>query len=346
MRSIDDLEVHGRRVLVRVDFNVPLSVDDAGAPSVADDTRMVAALPTIEELRARGARARAGLPPRPSRGSSRSAPVDGARRGAAARADRRAGHARAGGRRRQVRALSLGLADGEILLLENVRYEPGEERNDPELAHELAELADLYVNDAFGAAHRAHASTEGVAHLLPAAAGRLLEREVSTLQRILEAPARPLAAIVGGAKVKDKIAVIDRFLEIADVLVIGGAMASRSFTPRGTTSGASLCDEEDTEHARLALAQAAQSGHARVELPVDLVIGRALDEHAEHRVLTASRSPRAGWGSTSAPGPRNATRRDRDRRDDLLERADGRVRVEPYAAGTRASRTRWPQLTV
>src|SRR6202011_6425688 len=116
------------------------------------------------------------------------------------------------------------LREGEMLMLENVRFEAGETRNDPELARALAELADVYVNDAFGAAHRAHASTEGVAHLLPSAAGRLLEGEVRTLTGILEHPARPLVAIIGGAKVADKIAVIDRFLELADILVIGGAM--------------------------------------------------------------------------------------------------------------------------
>src|SRR5262249_50077799 len=124
----------------------------------------------------------------------------------------------------RVRALTESLADGEVLVLENVRFEPGETANDPELARALAELADLYVNDAFGVAHRAHGSTEGVAHLLASAAGRLLEREVGPLQGILEDPARPLVAIVGGAKVADKIAVIDRFLQVADTLVIGGAM--------------------------------------------------------------------------------------------------------------------------
>ncbi len=152
------------------------------------------------------------------------------------------------------------LADGEILLLENVRFEPGETSNDPQFARALAELADLYVNDAFGAAHRAHASTEGVAHLLPSAAGRLLEREVRTLTGILEHPAHPLVAIVGGAKVADKIAVIDRFLEVADVVIIGGAMCFPFLCAQGHGVGKSLCDEEDTEHARRALAQASASG--------------------------------------------------------------------------------------
>ena len=134
----------------------------------------------------------------------------------------------------QVRAQSEALAPGDILLLENVRFEPGEERNDPELARSLAELADVYVNDAFGTAHRAHASTEGVAHLLPSAAGRLLEREVRILTQILESPARPLVAVLGGAKVEDKIAVIDRFLELAEVIIVGGAMCFPFLARAGT----------------------------------------------------------------------------------------------------------------
>src|SRR5439155_7146096 len=124
----------------------------------------------------------------------------------------------------EVKALTEGLREGEILLLENVRFEPGETRNDPELARALAELADVYVDDAFGVAHRAHASTEGVAHRLPSAAGRLLEREVEQLTAILAEPAHPLVAVIGGAKVTDKIGVIDRFLELADAILIGGAM--------------------------------------------------------------------------------------------------------------------------
>ncbi len=144
-----------------------------------------------------------------------------------------------------VRALTEALGDGELLVLENVRFEPGETHNDPEFARALAELADVYVNDAFGAAHRAHASTEGVAHLLPSAAGRLLEREVRTLRGILEHPARPLAAVIGGAKVADKIAVIDRFLQVADAILIGGAMCFPFLAAQGHAVGESLCDAED-----------------------------------------------------------------------------------------------------
>src|SRR5271166_327279 len=211
LRSIDDLGVRGKRVLVRVDFNVPEGTDPDGDVVVSDDTRIVAALTTIEELRSRGARlvlvSHLGRPDGRRDEELSMAPVV-ARLRELTDAKITFAPAVVG---EQVRALTEGLAEGEVLVLENVRFEPGETSNDPEFARALAELADLYVNDAFGTAHRAHASTEGVAHLLPSAAGLLLEREVRTLTGILEDPARPLVAVVGGAKVTDKIAVIDRF---------------------------------------------------------------------------------------------------------------------------------------
>ena len=194
-------------------------------------------------------------------------------------------------------------------MLENVRFEPGEKRNDPELAHALAELADVYVNDAFGVAHRAHASTEGVAHLLPSAAGRLLEREVVTLSQIMQNPARPLSVIIGGAKVADKIAVIDRFLEVADFLMIGGAMCFPFLCAQGHKVGDSLCDDEDTEHARALLAEAVKPGRASVMTPGDLVIGDRLEADAEHRVLARRGGARRdGWGWTSGRSRQSATR--------------------------------------
>ena len=149
-----------------------------------------------------------------------------------------------------------GLGPGEVLLLENVRFEPGETENDPRLADALAELADLYVNDAFGAAHRAHASTEGVARLLPGYAGLLLEREVTELTRVVESPARPLVVVLGGAKVSDKIGVIDRFLEIADRILIGGAMCFSFFRAQGIATGDSLVEEEGVGLAAEALERA------------------------------------------------------------------------------------------
>jgi phosphoglycerate kinase len=337
MRSIDDLDVHGRRVLVRVDFNVPLAAGADGRPVVADDTRMVAALGTIEELRGRGARlvlvSHLGRPEGRREEALSMAPV-AQRLRELSDAEVTLAPAVVG---EGVRALTEQLRDGQVLVLENVRFEPGEERNDPGFARALSELADLYVDDAFGAAHRAHASNEGVAHLLPSAAGRLLEHEVRILTRILENPSHPLIAIVGGAKVADKIAVIDRFLELADVLIIGGAMCFPFLCAQGHGVGDSLCDEEDTEHARRALAQAKRPGTARIELPVDLVIGDRLAEDAEHRVLEGVEVP-DGWMGLDI-GPETAERY----ADEIAQAATvfwngpmGAFELAPFAAGTRA----------
>ncbi|MBA3808111.1 MAG: phosphoglycerate kinase [Solirubrobacterales bacterium] len=337
MRSIDDLDVHGRRVLVRVDFNVPLDEDAAGGVGVADDTRIRAALGTIEELRGRGARlvlvSHLGRPGGQVDPALSLAPV-------ATRLGELIGTRVAlapGVVGERVRAMSEELGEGEVMLLENVRFEAGEKRNDPALARALAELADVYVNDAFGAAHRAHASTEGVAHLLPSAAGRLLEGEVRTLTGILEKPAHPLVAIVGGAKVADKIGVIDRFLEIAEVVIIGGAMCFPFLCAQGHAVGESLCGVQDTEHARRALARAAQPGHARLELPLDLVIGERLAADSPHRVLDGVEVP-DGWMGLDI-GPASAARYAAE-----IARAGtvfwngpmGAFELEPFAAGTRA----------
>ena len=256
------LDVRGRRVLVRVDFNVPLRPSADGRAAVADDTRIRAALPTIEELRARGARlvlvSHLGRPG----GQRRPGALAGAGRRAAARADRRAGDARAGGRRRARSGRSTErLADGEMLLLENVRFEPGEERNDPELARALAELADALRQRRLR--RRAPRAREHRGRRAPAAERRRAAartRGADADARSSSSPAHPLVAIVGGAKVADKIAVIDRFLEIADVVIIGGAMCFPFLRAQGHAVGDSLCGEEDIEHARRALAQAARAG--------------------------------------------------------------------------------------
>jgi phosphoglycerate kinase len=339
VRSLDDLDVHGRRVLVRVDFNVPLAAGNGGDVEIADDTRIRAALPTIEELRERGARL--VLVSHLDRPKGRRvpglslAPVVARLRELLPKvrvtlADDVVGE--------RVRALARELRDGELLVLENVRFEPGEEGSDPEFAAALAELADAYVNDAFGVAHRAHASTEGVAHLLPNAAGRLLEREVGTLNAVLEHPVHPLVAVVGGSKVTDKIAVIDRFLRIADAVVIGGAMCFPFLAAQGHTVGESLCDGEDVAHARHALAQSAGGGgRTRLELPGDLVIADRFAAEAQRRVLDGVDVP-AGWMGLDI-GPATAERYARE-----IERAGtvfwngpmGAFELEPFAAGTRA----------
>jgi phosphoglycerate kinase len=341
VRGLDDLDVRGRRVLVRVDFNVPLATGAAGAVEIADDTRIRAGLPTIEELRRRGARvvlvSHLGRPAGHAEEGLSMAPV-------AARLRELTGAEvvlAPGVVGEEVSALTARLRDGELLLLENVRFERGETDNDPAFARALAELAELYVNDAFGAAHRAHASTEGVAHLLPNAAGRLLEHEVGTLTAILEAPARPLVAVLGGAKVADKIDVIDRFLAVADVVMIGGAMCFPFLCAQGHSVGRSLCGEEDVAHARRLLARASdthapQPGRARLLVPDDLVIGDRLADAAQYRVMDGVEVP-AGWMGLDI-GPATAERYGRE-----LQRAGtvfwngpmGAFEFAPFAAGTR-----------
>ena len=248
--SVRDAPVEGRRVLVRVDFNVPLADGE-----VEDDARIRAALPTIELLRERGAAlvlvSHLGRPKGADPALSM-APV-AARLGELLGAEVTLAPAVVGP---EVESLARRLGPGEVLMLENSRFEPGETSNDPELARRLAALADLYVNDAFGAAHRAHATTEGVAHLLPAYAGLLLEREVRELTAVRDDPARPLCVVLGGAKVSDKIGVMERFLEVADGILVGGAMCFSFFSAQGIATGDSLVEEEGIELAGRVLERA------------------------------------------------------------------------------------------
>ncbi len=337
MRSIDDLDVHGRRVIVRVDLNVPLGTDADGATVLADDTRIVAALGTIEELRARGARlvlvSHLGRPKGEVVPELSMAPVAQRLRELTGQPVTLA----PGVVGEEVRALAEQLREGEMLLLENVRFEPGETSNDPAFARALADLAELYVNDAFGVAHRAHASTEGVAHLLPSAAGRLLEREVQTLTGILESPRRPLTVIIGGSKVADKIGVIDRFLDVADVLMIGGAMCFPFLCAQGHKVGDSLCDDEDTEHARSLLAKAVKPGHASVMTPDDLVIGDRLADDAERRVLPGVEVPQGWMGLDIGPATAERYCAEIARAGTVFWNGPmGAFELEPFAGGTRS----------
>jgi phosphoglycerate kinase len=320
VRTLEDLDVEGKRVFVRVDFNVPL---DGGR--IVDDTRIRAALPTIEQLRSRGARlllaAHLGRPK--DREPELSLRPVAERLGELLGAEVKL-------------APSLDeVPDGDLVMLENVRYEPGETKNDPQLAERYAALADAYVDDAFGAAHRAHASTVGVAQLLPSAAGLLLQREVETLKRILEAPQAPLVAIVGGAKVTDKIGVIEAFLDRAQTILIGGAMCFPFFRAQGHSVGASLCEEEGIEPASRALAAAEEKG-CRLLLPEDLVLGRGFAADTETQALDGVDVP-DGWMGLDI-GPRSAgfyAQEIAGAGTVFWNGPMGAFELEPFAAGTR-----------
>jgi phosphoglycerate kinase len=329
--SVRDAEVAGKRVLVRVDFNVPLD----GA-KVADDTRIRAALPTIESLRERGASlvlvSHLGRPKGQVVPELSLRPV-GEHLGELLGVPVRQAPAVVG---EEVKALAEGLGSRDMLLLENVRFEPGETENDSGLAADLAALADLYVNDAFGAAHRAHASTAGVAKLLPGFAGLLLERELTELTRVVESPARPLVVVLGGAKVTDKIGVIDRFLEIAEEILIGGAMCFSFFRAQGIATGDSLVEAEGVELAGKALAQA-EGSDCELRLPVDLVLGEAFDAGTEVRPSEGVEVP-DGWMGLDM-GPRSAAAyagRIATAGTVLWNGPMGAFELAPFAAGTRA----------
>jgi phosphoglycerate kinase len=303
---------------------------------VADDTRIRAALPTILELRRRGAAlvivSHVGRPVdqepelsmRPA--ADRLAELTGA--------DVTLAPGVVG---EDVEAFAANLNPGDVLVLENVRYEPGETKNDPQLAAALARLAEVYVDDAFGVAHRAHASTEGVARLLDErAAGLLLEREVKTLTELLEDPARPLVAVLGGAKVSDKIEVIARFQQVADAILIGGAMCFPFFAAQGHSVGGSLCAADDVELAKQALASASDA-RASLELPVDLVAADRLAAEAEPRAIDGVDVPEGLMGLDVGPRTANAYAGAIERAGTVFWNGPmGAFELEPFATGTRA----------
>ncbi|MEW6771277.1 MAG: phosphoglycerate kinase [Bacillota bacterium] len=287
-KTVRDVEVNGKRVLVRVDFNVPLKEG-----KVADDSRLKAALPTVRYLCDRGARvilvSHLGRPKGAPDDRLRLDPVAvrlGELLGQPVRkVDDCAGPT--------VEKAVAALAPGEVLLLENIRFHPGETKNDPELAQQLAVLCDLYVNDAFGTAHRAHASTVGVASLRPAVAGFLLERELDVLGRLLTQPEQPFVVVVGGAKISDKIGILENLMGRVSALLIGGGMANTFLAAQGHGLGRSLVETEKIEVARQLLSQAT-TRNLRLVLPVDLVVAESQEPGTPYQTVPVDAVPE-GW---------------------------------------------------
>ena len=286
-KTIKDIDVKGKRLLVRVDFNVPIKDG-----KVTDDTRIQAELPTLEYLLEQGAAlilcSHLGRPKDGQR------PPEFSMRPVAHHLARLLG----------IKVLfsddcigplaeeaAKKLKPGEVLVLENTRFYPGETKNDPEMARQLAALADVYVNDAFGSAHRAHASTEGVAHILPGVAGFLMEKEIRYLGQVVSNPEKPFVAILGGAKIVDKIGVIRYLLKKADQVLIGGGMANTFFKAQGIAMGDSLVDEQALDTAKELLNS---PNGSRLLLPLDVVIANSFEDQAESQVMAVGPVP-AGW---------------------------------------------------
>lgn len=284
-KTVRDIDVKGKKVLVRVDFNVPLADGKVG-----DDTRIRAALPTIEYLLEHGAavilcshlgRPKGGPDPKYTLKPVAEYLAQIMGKPVAFASDCIGPVAE---------AAAAELKPGQILVLENTRFHPEEEKNDMEMAKKLASLADIFVNDAFGTAHRAHSSTEGVTHFLPSVAGFLLEKEIRYLGQAIDNPKRPFVAILGGAKISDKIGVIRNLLKKADVILIGGGMANTFLKAKGVEVADSLVEETALETARELMAL----GGSKLRLPVDLALGDKFDAAAEWKVIPTGNVP-AGW---------------------------------------------------
>ncbi|WP_339060394.1 phosphoglycerate kinase [Tepidibacillus marianensis] len=287
-KSVRDIDLKGKRVFCRVDFNVPMQEG-----KITDDTRIRAALPTIEYIIEQGGKAILAS----HLGRPKGKVVEEMRlTSVAARLSELLG--------KEVKKLDEAIGpvvesaiaemnNGDIILLENVRFYAGEEKNDPELAKSFAELADVYVNDAFGAAHRAHASTEGIAHYLPAVSGFLMQKELDILGKSLLAPERPFTAIIGGAKVKDKIGVIENLLEKVDNLIIGGGLAYTFIKAQGYEIGKSLLEEDKIELAK-SFIEKAKANQVRFLMPIDAVVADEFSENANINVVDITEIP-ADW---------------------------------------------------
>ncbi|HEY7124997.1 MAG TPA: phosphoglycerate kinase [Ktedonobacterales bacterium] len=286
--TLRDVDVRGKRVLVRVDFNVPLKEGQ-----VADDTRIRAALPTIHYLLDNGAAvilmSHLGRPDGQRVEKFSLKPVAEQLSHLLKRPVKMAPDCIGP----EATQMAQALQPGEVLLLENLRFHKEEEKNDPGFARQLAALGQVYINDAFGTAHRAHASTEGIAHILPGYAGFLMEKELDYLGSALEQPKRPLVAIVGGAKISDKIGVLDRLLQLADAVLIGGAMANTFLKAKGDEVGDSLVEDDKLDEARRLMSDAGRLGK-QLLLPVDVVLADKFAADANSQIVAANEVP-TGW---------------------------------------------------
>jgi phosphoglycerate kinase len=298
--TMDDIDVHGKRVLLREDLNVPMR-DGA----IVDDRRIREAIPTIEALRARDARiivvAHLGRPKGRINDSLGLGAV-AAHLSTLIGADVRLASDVVGD---SAQSMVASLRDGDVGMLENVRFEPGEEANDPAFAERLAAFAEVYVNDAFGTAHRAHASTEGVAHLLPAVAGKLMARELAMLGGVMDNPRTPVVAIVGGSKISTKVGVLDHLLDRVDILWVGGAMACTFYRALGLTTGTSLVEDDQVATAGRLLDSAA-GRRADLRLPADAVVAERVADDAPTRIVANTDIP-DGWMVVDA-GPDTVAR--------------------------------------
>ncbi|MGM0972835.1 MAG: phosphoglycerate kinase [Bacillota bacterium] len=330
-KSVKDVELKGKRVFCRVDFNVPMKEGQ-----VTDETRIKAALPTIEYLMNQGAKvilaSHLGRPKGSVVEELRLTPVAKRLSELLGKEVKKADEAYGD----SVKAMVDTLNEGNVLLLENVRFYAGEEKNDPELAKAFAELADVYVNDAFGAAHRAHASTEGIAHHLPAVSGLLMEKELDVLGKALSNPERPFTAIIGGAKVKDKIGVIENLLEKVDNLIIGGGLAYTFVKANGHEVGKSLLEEDKIDLAKSFMEKAKEKG-VNFYMPVDVVVADDFSEEANIKTVAIEEIP-SDWEALDI-GPKT-----RDIYSDVIQNSKlviwngpmGVFELNKFAGGTRA----------
>lgn len=330
-KSVRDVDFKGKRVFCRVDFNVPMQDGQ-----ITDDTRIRAALPTIQYLQEQGAKvilaSHLGRPKGKVVEEMRLTPVAGRLSELLGTEVKKADEAYGDA----VKAMISEMNEGDCLLLENVRFYPGEEKNDPELAQAFSELADIYVNDAFGAAHRAHASTEGVAHHLPAVSGLLMEKELEVLGKALSNPERPFTAIIGGAKVKDKIDVIDNLLDKVDNLIIGGGLAYTFIKAQGHEIGKSLLEADKIDLANSFIDKAKAKG-VNFYMPIDSVVADEFSPDANTKVVSINEIP-AEWLALDI-GPKTA-----ELYRDVIQKSKlviwngpmGVFEMDKYANGTKA----------